>query len=71
MQMVKFKDFSMPLRFFQGKFYFQGRFKTVLYIQVLFKPVPTLYYTLQKAKKKGTDQAAQMLRLILYTFVVR
>ena len=27
---------------FQGKFNFQGLFKTVLYIQVLFKPVRTL-----------------------------
>ena len=27
---------------FQGKFYFQGLFKTVLYIQVLFKPVQAL-----------------------------
>ena len=27
---------------FQGKFYFQGPFKTVMYIQVLFKPVRTL-----------------------------
>ena len=27
---------------FQSKFYFQGLFKTVLYIQVLFKPVRTL-----------------------------
>ena len=27
---------------FQGKFYFQGLFKTVLYIQVLFKSVQTL-----------------------------
>ena len=27
---------------FQGKFYFQGLFKKVLYIQVLFKPVRTL-----------------------------
>ena len=27
---------------FQGKFIFQGLFKTVLYIQVLFKPVRTL-----------------------------
>ena len=27
---------------FQGKFYFQGLLKTVLYIQVLFKPVCTL-----------------------------
>ena len=28
---------------FQGKFYFQGLFKTVLYIQVLFNPVQTLW----------------------------
>ena len=27
---------------FQDKFYFQGLFKTVLYIQVLFKPVRAL-----------------------------
>ena len=27
---------------FQGKYNFQGLFKKVLYIQVLFKPVPTL-----------------------------
>ena len=26
----------------QGKIYFQGLFKTVMYIQVLFKPVRTL-----------------------------
>ena len=30
---------------FQGKFYFQRLFKTVLYIQVLFKPVRTLMYS--------------------------
>ena len=40
--MVKFKDFSRLFSVFQGKFYFQGLFKTVLYIQVLFKPVGTL-----------------------------
>ena len=39
----KFKDFSSPLSVFQGKFYFQGLIKTVLYIQVLLKPVRTLY----------------------------
>ena len=35
----------MPWSFsstFQGEFHFQGLFKTVLYIQVLFKPVRTL-----------------------------
>ena len=31
-----FEDFSST---FQGKFYFQGLFKTVLYNLVLFKPV--------------------------------
>ena len=40
--MIKFKDFLRPLSTFQGKFYLQGIFKTVLYIQVLFKPVQTL-----------------------------
>ena len=32
----------MFLSTFLGKFYFQGIFKTVLYIQILFKPVQTL-----------------------------
>ena len=34
-----FKVFECFSSTFQGKFYFQGLFKTVLYIQVLFKPV--------------------------------
>ena len=42
----KIQGFFMPLSVFaktlQGKFNFQGLFKTVLYIQVLFKPVRTL-----------------------------
>ena len=33
---------------FQGKFNFQGLFKTVLYIQVLFKPVQTLVILFSK-----------------------
>ena len=37
-----FNAFQCFLSTFQGKFYFQGLFKTVLYIQVLFKPVQTL-----------------------------
>ena len=41
--MIKCKDFFKAFgcfsSTFQGKFYFQGLFKTVLYIQVLFKPV--------------------------------
>ena len=44
--MVKFKDLFKALECFsstfQGKFNFQGVFKTILYIQVLFKPVRTL-----------------------------
>ena len=39
---VLFKAFECFSSTFQGKFYFQGFFKTVLYIQVLFKPVQTL-----------------------------
>ena len=34
-------------RTFQGNFNFQALFKTVLYIQVLFKHVPTLIYELR------------------------
>ena len=37
-----FKAFECFPGTFQGKFYFQGHFKTVVYIQVLFKPVRTL-----------------------------
>ena len=37
-----FEAFECFSSTFQGKFYFQGLFKTVLYIQVLFKPVRTL-----------------------------
>ena len=36
-----FKAFECFSSTFQGKFHFQGLFKTVLYIQVLFKPVGT------------------------------
>ena len=37
-----FKAFECFSSTFQGKFNFQGLFKTVLYIQVLFKPVQIL-----------------------------
>ena len=40
---VLFKDFECFSSTFQGKVNFQWLFKTVLYIQVLFKPVQTLY----------------------------
>ena len=39
-----FKAFECFSSTFQGKFNFQGLFKSVLYIQVLFKPVQTLQY---------------------------
>ena len=37
-----FKAFECFSSTFQGRFYFQGLFKTVLFIQVLYKPVRTL-----------------------------
>ena len=37
-----FKAYERFSSTFQGKFSFQGLFKTVLYIQVLYKPVQTL-----------------------------
>ena len=37
-----FKTFECFSSTFQNKFYFQGLFKTILYIQILFKPVQTL-----------------------------
>ena len=37
------KSFECFSSTFQGKFNFQGLFETVLYIQVLFKPVRTLF----------------------------
>ena len=41
------KAFECISSTFQGKSYFQGLFKTVLYIQVLFKPVRTLFFLLK------------------------
>ena len=40
-----FKAFASFSSTFQGKFTFQGLFKTILYIQVLFKPVGTLIHS--------------------------
>ena len=51
-----FKAFECFSSTFQGKFNFQGLFKTVLYIQVLFKPVRTL---LQYAKKVSLQSRFQ------------
>ena len=48
-----FKAFECFSSTFQGKFNFQGLFKTVLYIQVLFKPVPTLYYKFNDIYKRN------------------
>ena len=44
---ILFKAFECFSSTFQGKFYFQGLFKTVLYIQVLFMPVRTLFNELE------------------------
>ena len=44
-----FKAFECFSSTFQGKFYFQGLFKTALYIQVLFKPERTLLQQMLKA----------------------
>ena len=46
-----FKVFECFSSTFQGKFYFQGLFKTVLYIQVLFKPRQTLVHEHLKLNK--------------------
>ena len=45
-----FKAFECFSSTFQGKFYFQGLLKTVLYIQVLFKPVRTLNMYVNRGK---------------------
>ena len=65
--MVKLKDFSRPLSVFQGKFCFQGLFKTVLYIQVLFKSVRTLRNLYVLVVKK----VSRLSTLILPIFFVR
>ena len=43
-----FKAFECFSNTLQGKFYFQGLFKAVLSIQVLFKPVGTLRWNKSK-----------------------
>ena len=49
-----FKTFECFSSTFQGKFNFQGLFKTVLYIQVLFKPVRTLASLIKCVRLKFT-----------------
>ena len=56
-----FKAFECFSSTFQDKFNFQGLFKTVLYIQVLFKPVRTLDAT------ANTVVTAILVLLILNT----
>ena len=51
-----FKAFDCFSSTFQGKLIFQGLFKTGLYIQVLFKPVRTLYLSAKKALMYSSDQ---------------
>ena len=55
-----FKIFECISSIFQGKFNFQGLFKTVLYIQVLFKPVRTLYGVCAMGKNSGNPNQVCM-----------
>ena len=50
-----FKAFECFSSTLQGKFEFQGLFKTVLYIQVLFKPVRTLFSKHYKTSWPGSS----------------
>ena len=54
-----FKAFEHFSSTFQGNFYFQGLFKTVLYIQVFFKPVQTLYCVKSLFGSMGSYPSAQ------------
>ena len=54
-----FKAFECFLSIFQGKFNFQGLFKTVLYIQVLFKHMRTM----KKCEKLTMDNGSRDLEL--------
>ena len=58
---------------FLGKFYFQVLFKTVLYIQVRFKPVRTLYAALNHLEISseirvlpGKRQTAVFLQIVVF-----
>ena len=55
-----FKIFECFSSIFQGKFNFQGLFKTVLYIQVLFKPAQTLYGVCAMGKNRGNPNQVCM-----------
>ena len=58
---VLFKAFECFSSTFQGNFYFQELFKTVLYIQVFFKPVlnPDMYKILTLVVLVGCYWALQ------------
>ena len=69
--MVKLNDFHGLECFsstFQGKFNFQGLFKTVLYIQVLFKPVRNLSIPVVKARG-GFFFCSTHVRMKFETFI--
>ena len=51
-----FKAFECFSCTFQSKFNFQGLFKAVLYIQVLFKPVRTLNTIMKVSQNALIDQ---------------
>ena len=60
-----FKAFECFSSTFQGKFKFQGLFKTVLYIQVLFKPVRNPAYLISS---RAINYLTALQALKLYTY---
>ena len=51
---------------FQGKYFFQGFFKSVLYIQVLFKPVRSLYT--RQIMRFGTVNVLKNVNTFLFLY---
>ena len=59
-----FKAFDCFSSTFQGKFNFQGLFKTVLHIQVLFKPVRTLLKRISQKLKVPTPYTFCSIKIL-------
>ena len=59
---MTFKAYECFSSTFQGKFNFQGLFKTVLYIQVLFKPVRTLWLYIGKGESIDVFSVSEQQR---------
>ena len=62
--MVKFEEFTRPLSVFQVLFKANLIFKTVLYIQVLFKPVRTLAFAISTQ----SSQKRRIMCTVMQTF---